>query len=80
MTTGRRGRKRSVGRRNADVEAYNAASLEAAKAYGLEINDLYTPLVDAGVRNVLLGDGVHLNTRGSQILGEKVAHAILDGL
>lgn len=69
---------RKVGRRNADVRKYNDASVQVMQRLGIPVNDLFSPLWEAGVEKVLLPDGVHLNHRGSQIIGQKVADAILE--
>lgn len=64
-------------RRNSDVIAYNEASREVAGEFGIPVNDLYTPLFEAGVRTVLVPDGVHINHKGAAIAGKCVADAIL---
>ncbi len=67
---------RTLIRKDADVERYNAASIEVATRMGIEVNDLYTPLKEAGVRKVVLPDGVHLNHFGSELAGSLVAKAV----
>lgn len=71
---------RSVGRRNLDVRRYNEASIKVMDRLGVSVNDLFTPLWEAGVETVLLPDGVHLNHVGSEIVGKKVAGAVLERL
>lgn len=71
---------RSLLRNNADVVEYNQASAAVAREFGLPVNDLYTPLVEAGVRKVLLPDGVHLSHLGSTIAGRATAEAVLNQL
>lgn len=68
--------RRRLLRYNGDVVAYNEASAQVAREFGLPITDLYTPLVKAGIRNCLRPDGVHLNHVGSRICGQIVAEAI----
>ncbi len=67
---------RRLARHDADVQAYNDASLEVAKEFGLTVNDLYSPLMEAGLREALLPDGVHLSARGSRLLGRQVAEMV----
>ncbi len=70
---------RFVIRINSDVIAYNEASKDVAVGFNIPVNDLYTPLMEAGVRTVLLPDGVHLSHKGSVIAGKLVADAVLRG-
>jgi lysophospholipase L1-like esterase len=69
-------RGRRLGRRNADIRAYNAAAVAVARDAGIEVTDLFTPLWEAGVERVLLADGVHLNPGGARLLGDAVAAAV----
>lgn len=74
--TVRRAGKRLVIRKNRDVVIYNARASEIASSFDLPIADLYTPLIDSGLRKVLLSDGVHLNHQGSALCGKLVAEAV----
>ena len=67
---------RSIGRLNQDIRLYNDASIRVMKGHNIPITDLFTPLWEKGVENVLLADGVHLNHQGSVILGKLVAETI----
>jgi len=67
-------------RKNADVEAYNAAALEAVRAAGLAVNDLYAFVQARGVARTLLPDGVHLTEEGYAEAGAQVAGAIREAL
>lgn len=60
----------------AQVRTYNDASIAVAQVRGAAVHDLYTPLSEAGVRNVLRPDGVHLNSTGAALAGKRVAEAI----
>jgi len=67
---------RRIVRNNADIRAYNAASVEIMEELDVPVTDMFTPLWDAGIENVVLPDGVHLNYLGSTILGTLVADQI----
>lgn len=67
---------RTIGRTNADVRLYNEASIEVMKKHDVPIVDMFAPLWEEYVENVLLCDGVHLNRKGSLILAEVVSQAI----
>ena len=71
------GKLQKIGRLNRDVREYNAASIEVMKQLDVPVNDLFTPLWEAGLENVIMPDGVHLNRRGSELLGRKVADAVV---
>jgi lysophospholipase L1-like esterase len=60
-------------RSNEDIRAYNEASISVMKKLDVPVTDMFTPLWDVGIRNVVLPDGVHLNHRGAAILGAVVA-------
>ena len=64
---------RAIGRRNSDIIAYNEAASEVMRDLGVQVNDLYTPLFNAGVEKCILPDGVHLSTYGSRIAGDLVS-------
>lgn len=63
-------------RKNADVEAYNAAALEAVRAAGLAVNDLYAFVQARGAARTLVPDGVHLTEDGYADAGAQVARVI----
>jgi lysophospholipase L1-like esterase len=66
-------KKRRIGRRNSDIEAYNSVAEAVMCQLEVPVVDLYTPVVDGGVENLVLPDGVHLNTLGAALVGELVA-------
>jgi lysophospholipase L1-like esterase len=59
-----------------DVQAYNAAALRVAGELGIQINDLYRVVNEAGPDRLLTADGVHFEPQGSELLGKAVAAAI----
>ena len=59
-----------------DVVAYNEVATELAVGLGIEINDLYTVIVDAGRDGLLREDGVHFTPDGSRLLAGAVVEAI----
>jgi lysophospholipase L1-like esterase len=63
-------------RKNSDVEAYNAAATEAVTAAGIEVDDLYALVEEAGREKLITPDGVHFTEDGYRALGAKVAEAI----
>lgn len=76
-TNARQEENRTVCRKNEDVVAYNEVANAVMERHSIEINDLYTPIVEHGVEKCLLGDGVHLSHFGAQLLGKLVAEKIL---
>lgn len=72
--------ERLLHRRNATVIAYNDVAKDVAGEFRIPINDIYTPLVDAGIRNTIVSDGVHLSHTGSATAGKHVAEAVLSAL
>lgn len=69
-------RRHMLGRRNADIRAYNAAAEAVARSMSVPVTDLFSPIWEAGLEQTLLEDGVHLNPRGAEMLGGVVADAI----
>ena len=55
-----------------DVIAYNAAAQDVARAWDVQVNDLYTAVMSAGRDRLLLPDGVHFNEKGCALLAEQV--------
>jgi hypothetical protein len=70
-------RVRSIFRTNDDVRRYNDVARKVMDEYAVPVTDLFSPLHEAGVRSVVLADGVHLNSRGAAIAGRLVADSIL---
>ncbi len=67
-------------RKNSDVEAYNAAAVEAMTAAGIEVDDLYSLVEEAGREKLVTPDGVHFTEDGYRALGAKVEAAISGAL
>jgi lysophospholipase L1-like esterase len=65
-------------RRNSDIKTYNRASLEIAKQFGLECDDLFEVVTEAGPVEYL--DGVHFKPPGNELLGKRVASVVLADL
>lgn len=59
-----------------DLDAYNESGLRAARAAGVEVNDLYNVVMRAGRDRLLTEDGVHFQPEGSAILGRAVAQTV----
>jgi hypothetical protein len=67
---------RSLWRRQADVDEYNAVADELMREEDIEVNDIAAPIHAMGVRNGLLIDGVHLNPSAAAVLGRQVAERV----
>lgn len=64
-------------RRQADVEAYNAAALEVMRgSWVVAVNDLHAGAAALGLESALVADGVHFTRPASTALGQQVAAAI----
>jgi len=63
-------------RRNSDVDAYNAASVEIARRHGIEIDDLHGVVTRAGRDEQLGPDGIHFTAAGYELIGQAVAETI----
>jgi lysophospholipase L1-like esterase len=74
------GMSRDFPRKNADVEAYNAAALEAVRAADIPVNDLHAFVKARGVHRTILPDGVHLTDEGYAAAGAEVARIIREVL
>ena len=64
-------------RHEADVRRYNDAALGIMREHGIEVNDLHQVIRQAGPERMLKPDGVHMNERGSELLAQAVASAIM---
>ena len=64
------------GRTEGDIERYNAAAMEVARAHGVPVNDIYAVVQREGKEQMLCPDGVHLNADGYEKLGKIVAQKI----
>jgi lysophospholipase L1-like esterase len=60
----------------ADVRAYNQRASEIARRFGIQVNDLYGLVMDAGRDAYLAQDGVHFTPEGYALLGQAVADVI----
>ncbi len=59
------------------VERYNAAALSVMEQNGIEVNDLYRAVLDAGVFECLREDKAHMAPYGNEVLSEAVVRFIL---
>ncbi len=57
----------------ADVDRYNAVSLELAATKNVAVNDLHAVIDSAGAAHLRRDDGVHFTEPGSSLLGGAVA-------
>lgn len=73
----RTGKTRGVLRTNDDVIRYNGAAAEVMRELDVPINDLYQVVMNHGVENCLIADGVHLSAEGAAIVGAAVVEAIM---
>ena len=64
-------------RYNCDVLRYNAAAREIMAAAGVAIDDLHAVVIEAGVKENIRDDGVHMTEAGYRILGSAVAGTVL---
>ncbi|MEE8154570.1 MAG: GDSL-type esterase/lipase family protein [Phycisphaerales bacterium] len=68
---------RKLHRLNKDVVLYNQIAAEVMAELDVPINDLFQPILEAGLEACLMRDGVHLTHTGSALLGKLVADRIL---
>ena len=68
---------RSLSRRLEDVRRYNDTAAEVMRRRSIEINDLFTSIMEEGLEECILADGVHLSAKGAALLGKLVAERIL---
>ncbi len=68
---------RKLHRLTKDVFLYNRIAVEVMTELDIPINDLFQPILDAGLETCLMRDGVHLAHTGSALLGRIVADRIL---
>ncbi|WP_416192668.1 SGNH/GDSL hydrolase family protein [Neisseria sp. CCUG12390] len=59
-----------------DIHAYNQAAKDLADEFGFAVNDLYGLMFVQDLTALTLGDGLHFNEFGNQILGNAVAESI----
>ena len=69
---------RKLHRLNKDVILYNQTATEVMVELDIPINDLFQPILEAGLETCLMRDGVHLTHTGSALLGRIVADRILE--
>ena len=62
------------------VTAYNDAAMEVTSALKVPVNDLYTPVMEAGRDRLLGPDGVHFTDEGYTLLGELVTRALNEAM
>lgn len=69
---------RKLHRLNKDVTLYNQIATEVMAELDIPINDLFQPILEAGLETCLMRDGVHLTHTSSALLGRIVADRILE--
>lgn len=62
-------------RRNEDVSEYNSAAADLLGGFGVEINDLHSPVM-ADVKRYISEDMVHLTEAGNRLCASRVAGMI----
>jgi hypothetical protein len=67
----------NLGRRLSDVRLYNDIADSVMRSLDVPINDLFQPMLDAGLERCVVRDGVHLSQEGSALLGRLVAEWVL---
>ncbi len=66
----------SFDRFQADVERYNAASLDVMATEGVTVDDLHAAVQAAGPERLLTADGTHYTSEGYALLADAVTEAI----
>ncbi|MBP6750457.1 MAG: SGNH/GDSL hydrolase family protein [Xanthomonadaceae bacterium] len=61
----------------ADMQAYNARSVEIARRYGATIHDLHATLSRMRLEELWLPDGLHFNRAGCDAVGAAMAEVIM---
>lgn len=61
---------------NSDVVEYNAVAVRLAGDAGVPVNDLYRAIADGDPPTSIGADGVHMTTRGNEILADAVARFV----
>ena len=67
-------------RRNSDVDKINSIAMEIAKEFNIPVNDLHAPIMNAGVENMLVEDGIHLKPEAAEKLAAQTAAMIKNNL
>ena len=60
-----------------DVQRYNEAALPVMQENGIEIDDLYQAVMDAGVNECLSDDKCHMAPKGNEVLSDTIVEFIL---
>ena len=63
-----------------DVQSYNARALDICRRLGVQVDDLYTFVMQAGRDHYMSQDGVHFTDDGYELLGIEVARVIREHL
>jgi isoamyl acetate esterase len=63
-----------------DLQRYNAASVDLARAYGFAVHDLHAVVLAHDLPSLLLDDGLHFNPAGNAVIGGAIARAIREHL
>ena len=67
---------KSQSKLDADVARYNAAARPVMEKNGIEIDDLYQAVMDAGVQKCLSDDKCHMSPFGNEVLSDTVVRFI----
>lgn len=59
-----------------DVIDYNHTSVELARRFGFEVNDLFSKVSTQNLSSLLLPDGIHFNETGNKLLGELISQVV----
>ena len=62
------------------VTSYNDAAREITDSLNVPVNDLYTPVIEAGRDRLLGPDGVHFTAEGYEVLGKLVAGVLKEAM
>ena len=60
----------------ADLQRYNAASVDLALAHGFAVHDLHAVVLSHDLPSLVLDDGLHFNAAGNAVVGTAIARAI----
>jgi isoamyl acetate esterase len=77
---GRHNASKPSRRYRADLQRYNAASVDLALACGFAVHDLHGEVLAHDLPSLLLDDGLHFNPAGNAVIGGAIARAIREHL
>ncbi|TDK23873.1 SGNH/GDSL hydrolase family protein [Luteimonas aestuarii] len=73
---GRHNAAKASRRYRADLQRYNAASVDLARAHGFAVHDLHAVVLSHDLPSLLLDDGLHFNAAGNAVVGAAIARVI----